>query len=371
VKRFGVLLVVVAAVVAAAAFNVPAQAASVNGVAITQSSLNADLAAIAGSTPYQCFLSADLQLTGQLSGGLPVVAGAGAATGSSGVYDTDFVRYWLSQRMSFALEAQAVAARHLHVDSRALALGRVTLLQQISQVFSTYQSDTGGSCGAAPSALLSALPGPFVAEQVRAQADQDVLLAHEAGYTLSTSSLARYLAAHATEFDRVCVSGVAFTSQSAATQARAAVAAGASLASTGKVSPVGCALRISFPSSLTQVATLPVGQVSQPVAEGTGGPYVLLVVTSVTPSSFATARSAVQDAVLSAGSARTTSLLRAANARARVTVDPRYGRVTPHTILVSPPQSPPASSLLNPSAVTPSPQPAATPSSASSGPSRS
>ncbi len=347
---------VVAAAVAGAAFGVPAQAATVNGEAITQSSLNADLSAIAGSTPYQCFLSADLQLTGQLSGGLPAIVGAGAAGGSTGVYDTDFVRYWLSQRMSFALEAQVVASRHLRVGAAALALGRVTLLQQISQVFSTYQSATGASCGATPTALLSQLPPSFVAEQVRAQADQDVLLAHEAGFSLNTSSLMRYLAAHATEFAKVCVSGVAFTSATAAAQARASVAGGASLSSTGNVTPVGCALRVSFPSSLAQVAALPVGQVSQPVAEGTaGGRYVLLVVTSVTPSTFATARSAVQDAVLSAGSARSTSLLRAANARARVTVDPRYGRVTPHSILVSPPKSPPAASVLNPLAATPSP----------------
>jgi hypothetical protein len=354
VKRFAVLLVVVAAVVAYAAFRVPAVAASVNGTPITRSSLDADLSAIAGSPAYQCFLSADLQLTGQASRALPGIEGAGGSSGATGVYDADFVRYWLSQRMSFALEAQAVAAMHLSVGSGALALGRATLVQQITQVYSTYQSDTGVSCGATAQSLLAALPAPFVAEQVQAQADQDVLLAHEAGYSLDTASLRLYMAGHAQEFDTVCVSGVAFTSESAAAQARASVTGGASLASTGTVTPIGCALRISFPSSLAQVAILPVGQVSQPVAEGTGGPYVLLEVTSVTPSTLASAKSAVEDAMLSSGSSQTTALLRAANARARVTVDPRYGQVTPGSILVSPPKSPPAASVLDPSAATPS-----------------
>lgn len=361
-KRFLGLLVVVAAVVAGAAFGVPSEAASVNGAGITQASLNADLSAIAGSTGYQCYLGADLELTGQSTAGLFPVLGAGAATGAPTVFRTAFVRYWLSQRMSGELMTQAVAARHLAVGPADLALGRATLAQQIDGVFSTFQSTTGQSCGATAASLLASLPRAFVSEQVRAQATQDVLLAHESGYGLGAASLLRYFSTHRAQFDTICVSYVAFPSESAATLARAAVATGTPLASTGTVTPLGCAMRAAITSLPSSVTTLPVGQVSQPVAGGSGG-YALLEVTSSRKSTFAAARSEVQNAVLAAGSARTTALLRAANRVARVTADPRYGRVVPHTIELAAPQSPRRGVVLNPAAdvaarqTSPSPSP--------------
>ena len=58
-KRLIVLLIVLAGGLAAAAFAVPSNAATVNGAAISQDQVNSDLSAIASSQDYQCFLNAE------------------------------------------------------------------------------------------------------------------------------------------------------------------------------------------------------------------------------------------------------------------------------------------------------------------------
>ena len=64
-KRFLVLLVVLAGGVAAAAFTVPSNAATVNGTSISQQDLNSDVNAIAHSTYYQCYLNSQEYLSSE------------------------------------------------------------------------------------------------------------------------------------------------------------------------------------------------------------------------------------------------------------------------------------------------------------------
>ncbi len=76
-KRFLVLLLVLVAGVVAAALAVPSNAATVNGSAISQDSLNSEVHAIAASVPYQCYLNSQAYLTSNGTSGLPPVVGAG------------------------------------------------------------------------------------------------------------------------------------------------------------------------------------------------------------------------------------------------------------------------------------------------------
>ena len=76
-KRLLVLLLVLAGGVAAAAFLVPTNAASVNGATVSQQSLNSDVSAIAGSTYYQCYLNSQAYIGSRGSEQLPPVVGAG------------------------------------------------------------------------------------------------------------------------------------------------------------------------------------------------------------------------------------------------------------------------------------------------------
>src|SRR6202041_1109401 len=77
VKRLIVLLIVLAGGVAAAAFLVPSDAATVNGSSVSQAHLNSDVSAIAGSPYYQCYLNSEAYLSSNGSEQLPSVVGAG------------------------------------------------------------------------------------------------------------------------------------------------------------------------------------------------------------------------------------------------------------------------------------------------------
>jgi hypothetical protein len=357
VKRFLVLLLVVVAVVVVAAFDVPSQAASVNGAGISQQNLDADLSAIAHSTGYQCYVGAGLELDAESTAGLFPVTGVGASTTDPATYNTTFVRYWLTEMLSDELVAQMVAARHLEVTPVDLAVGRLTLRQQITGVFGELENESGGSCGTTGTALLASLPASFRNEQIRAQSERDVLLAHEAGYGLSAAALARFFAVHRAEFDTECISYVSFSSESDATAAEASIVAGTPIAHTGTLTRLGCGIQHSITSLPTSVTSLAVGKVSTPLSEGTStGKYALLEVTSRTATAFVTAKTAVEQAVLSAGSTKTESLLQVANRRATVTADPRYGRVGLDTVALSAPPSPSAAFVLNPSANLPTRQ---------------
>lgn len=351
-KRFLALLVVLAALVVAAALAMPSNAMTVNGAAISQQSLDSDLSAIAGSASFQCYLGASLTLQGASTAGVFPVAGSGSASSSTPrSYNTTFVRYWLAQLATDELVSQEAAARGLVVTQADLALGQTTLTQEVTAVLDDYESSTGGSCGTTATGVLASLPSSFHDELVQAQAERDLLLVHEAGFGLTRSSLLRYYTGHKARFDTVCISYVAFTSESAASAAQASIAAGTPITKTGNEVQLGCAVSASITTLPSSVTSLPVGKVSAPLAAGTGsGEYALLTVTKRTVTAFPTAQGAVEAALLSAGTKRTDALLAVANKRAEVTADARYGQVRPRTVTLAPPASPPPSSLLNPTA---------------------
>ena len=234
------------------------------------------------------------------------------------------------------------------VTQADLALGRTTLTQSVGAVLDEYETSTGGSCGTTATGVLASLPSSFEDELVQAQAERDLLLIHEAGFGLNRASLLRYYHGHRARFDTVCISYVAFDSESAASAAQASIASGTPISQTGKEEQLGCAVSASITSLPSSVTSLPVGKVSAPLAAGTGtGQYALLTVTKRTVTAFPTAQTAVEAALLSAGTKRTNALLSVANKRAEVTADARYGQVRPRTVALAAPASPPPSSLLN------------------------
>lgn len=371
-KRFLALVAAIAAGVAAAAFLVPADAASVNGTTISQQSLDADLSAISSSTGYQCYLAAGLELNGESPAGLFPVTGAGAGAGSSsatgsgggsgpGTYNNTFVRYWLTEMLSNDLLGQQLARDHLTLTPADLAVGTLSLEAQITGVLSAFESQSGSSCGVTGTALYSSLPASFRSQQDRAQAERDLLAAHEAGYSLTTASLESYFSAHRPEFATECISYVGFSSQSAANAARAKIEAGTPIATTGTLTPIGCGIEHSITSLPTSVTHLAVGAVSTPLSAGTGA-YALLEVTKRTPSSFPTAKTAVESAVLAAGSPKADAIITRDGRRARVTADPQYGKVKIGTVAIGAPTSPSGRFVLNPTADLPEASAVASPS---------
>jgi hypothetical protein len=358
VRRALLFLVVLAAVVAVAAFDVPSDAATVNGVGISRATLNSDLGVIQSTPTYQCYLAASLALQSQNLARLPAIEGAGGAK----TVNTRFADFWLSQLVNNELIDQLAARRHLPVTTADLAAGRADLVNSISATLTEVAQASGesGVCAPDGSAVLSAVPATFAARLVASQAAGDVVLAAAAGYGLGPAQLASYYAGHRSDFDTLCLSAIETASEAAATSARAEIEAGTPFAQVAQATStdstsaadggaIGC-FAPSDPaySSVTQDTTgLAVGVVSQPKADSSN--YILLEITSRHRTSFAAAGGAVRQAVLAAGAKVADRELKAMTKQAHVTIDPRYGYWGGGTaITVVPPASPPASSLLNP-----------------------
>lgn len=360
-KRLIVLLVVVAAVVAVAAFTVDSNAATVNGAAITNATVNSDLAAIGSSSGYQCYLAVDAALNNG-SAVTPVYGVGGSST-----YNTVAANAWLSQLVEGQLIAGLVAERGVTITPDDLSAGRATLLEQITGVLGEGEQQSL-TCPVQPSSaqeVLDSLPGWFVNAQVLTQANEDALLAHEAGYGLSSADLQQYFDDHPTNFQKICASEVEVGTEATANQIVAAVKAGSTFAQAAAAADTtvdsGCVTPAdsNYSSVFQAVDGLTPGQLSsvltlQQSSSTTQGAYALLQLTSRTAATFAESGSAVRDALLTGGSKKADDALVAAVRRAEVTVDPRYGTWRPGASLIALPRQPRTSLVLNPVANDPS-----------------
>lgn len=357
VRVLAVIALAVAAVVLAAVY-LPSTAATVGGTSISRQSLDSDLSAIASSADYTCFLGEERQLAG---GSAVPVQGAGSSASSPGVYDSAFVDDWLSSMVTDRVVAQLLARRHIVLTSSDVATGRAVLERRIESVLDQYAQDTEGvpSCGGSASAVLGSLPAWFDAQQSRSEAGEDALDARAAGFGSSTRSLAAYYAEHTATFDKLCLSVIVVRTQSSAQAAAAAIAGGTSFAAEAAAvsatastaasgGAAGCGM-VEGTFLAEPLADLPVGTVSAPFSGE--GAYWLAEVTSRTAEPLSAVRSSVMTAVIEAGQAKADRELAAAIKRTAISVDPRYGTSVAGTLtVVRPAASPPASTLLSPSA---------------------
>ena len=364
-KRFLLLLVLVVAGVVVAALEVPSPAASVNGAAISRHDVNTDLTAITSSPNYECFVRANLALASQGQAQVQV-GGVGASGSFNGTYNVNFADYTVEQLIDEKLVDQAVRARGLVITASDLAIGRSVLNQRVDAVLNNYAQMLGlpaAPCGGSASAVLSSLPTSFVTEQVQAQTAQAVLAANAVGASLDTGAVERYFVAHRAEFDTVCVSDIAVATQAQAASIRALIISGASTfaaqaqansidsstKSNGGAAGCGPAVTFGLSAPLSGVA---VGQITQPISDN--GAFVLITVTSRTPSSFTSSVGLVRSVILAVGQPKVQGQLTAALRRSSITADPRYGRVVQGSAsLLVPPKSPPSSSLIAPQANVP------------------
>lgn len=358
-KRLAALLVLVAAAVVLAGLFLPSPAATVGTSSISRQSLDSDLSAIASSPDYTCFLGEERQLSG--TGTLPFL-GAGTASARGGVYDSAFVDGWLDSMITDRVVAQVVSRRGLQVTAADVSVGQTLLSRRISQVLDQFASDSGSaqpSCGGSGAAVLSSLPGWFVTEQSRNEADEALLDARAAGAGLSAPAVAAYFRSHRTTFAKDCLDIIVVKSRKTAEAVETALAGGATFAHEAATESItqnsaaaggvaGCGMLAgSFLSA--SVAELAVGQTSAPFSGE--GVYWVVKLTSRTQSPFASVRSTVVTSIIDAGQQRADAELTAALHRTAVTVDPRYGTVAPRRLtLVKPPAVPPVSALLSPSA---------------------
>ena len=360
-KRLLVLLVLLAAGVVAAALAIPTNAATVNGSAISQQSLNSDVRAIAGSVEYQCYLNAEEYLSSSGSSTLPPVDGAGASLNPGHPTATSaFVASYLDTEIGHRLLLQVAARRGVAVTQAQLAQARVSLSEQITSVMEevAQTGSTALTCGVSGAPLtgpevLATMPSWFVDNQVQFIATASALEEDLAGVGTGEADLQRYYAAHRSEFDTVCLSAAAYPSQEAAEAGFAAVAFGtpfSQVASQASQSgALGCQILADFATGLgTSIATLEplaVGQVSTPIETSSG--WILVSPTQRTGTPYRQASQSVASAVQRAGAAATQRVLTAAERRSSVEVNPQYGIWVSGVATVFTPLTPQPADVLN------------------------
>jgi hypothetical protein len=347
------LVVAVAAVVVVADVTVPSSAAVVNGASITRPALDQDLAAIASSQRYQCYLRVQgLFQTGQSP--LPVngvgVGSPNTALGYSApnpsTYSSSFAGSWLNQMIDAEVLAQANARRHIVITPYDLVHGRVAL-----EAFMTHWlgvgAQNGTNCGTSATAVLQTLPQFFVNQLVLRQANEFAFVFAARGTTLSPTTVAAYFAAHRHAFDTVCVAVLPVSSKAEATQVSAAVAKGTSFATLAQQNGGGedCGAPALSPY-VAAAARLQPGQLTAPLANGQQG-YLILQLLSRHPSKLSVMVDSIIQAIAAQDGNAGATLVEAVQRESHVAVDPRYGHwVAAPVFTVVPPSSPAPTTVL-------------------------
>jgi hypothetical protein len=371
-KRFLLLLFVLAGGVAWAAFSVPTNAATVNGSTISQQDLNSDVSAIANSAYYQCYLNSEEYLSSEGSEQAPAVVGAGTGqdAGDHPTATSAFVASYLETDIGHELLLQLAAERHVTVTQDDLVTAKSNLTGQITEVMSEILQTQEGQnvqygCSLTGQALtgqqvLDSMPASFVDEQVRFVAQASALEEDLAGVGSSESDLQNYFSAHSAQFDTACLTAAVFSSESAAQAGAAQVASGTPFAtvaagtSASGGGALGCDVLSDLITKLPSTAdlkSLATGVVSAPIDDN--GTYVLLEITSRTPTAYSKAKTAVENAVQQAGATVTQKALAAVERRSAVSVNPQYGEWVPVSASVLTPFAPDPSDVLNASANVP------------------
>jgi len=359
VKWLLALLVCVAGGVAAAALAVPSNAATVNGVAISQSAFNSSLSDIANGTGnlYECYLNAEEYVNSQGTATLPSVAGAGepAPDGTRTSASTAFATSELDNEIYQLLLTQLAARRHVEVTAAALGDARATLEADITSLMGEVAS-TPYACGATGvsitgATVLGSMPKSFVDGQVLAEAQLAVLQEQLSGVGSSTADLESYFNAHSALFQSACFTVAQYSSLSDAQAAVYEVGHGASFAtlatSTGG-GPQGCEDLDAVASELPQanLENLALNTLSAPIS--VQGSYLLVEITAKTPLPFETAEPDVEQAVRAKGATAFNKAISDAEHGAHIWVDPRYGSWTAAELRVLVPTAPAAADVLDP-----------------------
>jgi parvulin-like peptidyl-prolyl isomerase len=361
------LLVVLAGGVAAAALTVPTNAVVVNGSAISQQSLNSDLTAIAASPSYQCYVNSQAFISSSGQQVLPPVSGAGKSQDPDHhpTATTSYTATYLDLRIQHELITQLAARSHIEVTQSDLDQARSAYTNQISQVMAEIGQTAEAqnpryTCGSTTpltgSEVLSTMPSAFVDQQVHFVATTVALEEDLAGIGSSDADLLAYFEAHRSEFDTVCVTVAGYATESDAKAAAAKVAAGTPFSQVAQQAQPqqGCLnqsqLAAQLPSG-AKLESLPVGGVSAPIQVASG--YILVQVTSRTPTDYSASKQYVSQAAQQKGASRASAAVSAVQRHADVSIDPRYGVWVSTLAQVFTPFVPRTSDVLNPVANSP------------------
>ncbi len=339
-----VLVVVLGAVVAASGCNVSPTptAATVNGVNITQSQLNTQLALATtsadGSAPTPTNQLVQCALDIQSDGSLPTVTGVGTDTVTAQFADTT-----LESLVLFALEKQALARRHVIVSAQDVAAAKGDFESQLEQ---SEQQD-GSPCTREGAQLTDGLPASFLQEQAQSLAYQEKLEEVVGHVNVGPAALMTYYNSHTAGLTQVCINLIVADTASAAQSIHDQIAGGASFATASQGSevdpetPTGGEVPCIYPAEISDqfgtdlagtIDALAAGQLAGPltwVSESSSGtPTTLYLVVQMRQHQlvpYAEVSSAIRQVLLAADTSVVGAALNRMADKASISVDPRYG----------------------------------------------
>lgn len=323
------------------------RAARVGSESISNATVTDAVRAVADDAGFVCTISQED------SGASISIKGAG-----TGTYDAGFTASQLTEIIKERISTHLLTQLGIPVTPADTAIGLTRLDAELNP-------PSGSPCTADGKTAVGDLPASYRDVLTSQETNLDLLATHLAGVPLTTAGLAAYATAHQSSAYNACVSAILTTTAAAAATARSAVVSGQSFAAVAKADSqdtgsaanggvLGCLPVADFQSPLdSALATLPVGQLSQPIqfTNGTTTGYVLLLITGRQAPTTLEALNVVVAAEDTAANAA----LAKAEAATYVSVDPQYGtwRDVDGDYEVVPPAGPASSFLANPTAITP------------------
>lgn len=342
-RRLFVLIAAALVLVTAACGSVTPFAAIVNGDRVPQRDLDRELKAIKGN---KTFLDA-LQSQGGFA-----VQGTGKNT-----FDMAFVSRVLTRRIFFTLIHQQVEKKHIKITTADLTKARTDAVESF-----------GGA------ATAKSFPKSYMDEAARTTAEITALQSSLKGDT-SPDAVKKYYEANVADFATTCVSHILVDDEAKAKDLKAQIDKGASFeelakkeskdnqgdtgGSAAKGGSLGCLTAKEaagfVPEFTAGYKDLPIGTVSAPVKSQFG--YHLIKVTERKQQTLEEASAAITAQLGQDTQQQFNDLITGLARKAKVRINPRYGKFDKQQLAVVPPEAPPAASTATtaPVELTPTP----------------
>ena len=314
------LVAVAAASVLAGCGSLTPYAAKVNDARITQSELEAELEAIRGNEIYLD------QLEQALAQGGDRVRGAGPGT-----FDTIFVARVLNRRI-------ALEVIHQELRRRGLRVGPAELRAAREGVELSFSDDPAES-----RRIFRSFPAEYRQDLVRTAAEVAALQRALGGVDTGAAAVKAFFDENPALFARTCVRHILVDTPEKAAELKARIAAGEDFAAVARAESkdnqagggsaaqgglLGCISQEQsqqlVPEFAAAMSSLPPGQVSDPIQTQFG--FHLIQVTERTTQSLEEATPEIRQRLEEQGSGAIGEYVTAAMGRAKVVVNPRYGR---------------------------------------------
>jgi hypothetical protein len=200
------------------ACNVTPPAATVNGVQISESSLQNEMNLVASNTDVRCAL-------GILTGENIAKQGAGAQTVPTQLADAE-----LTELINEVIYSQALSKLHSPVDSQYRSYATNFMPQYLTPASGT------SSCGINGSQLVAALPHWFLSQQVNLLASEEKLISAAGHVDLGPTGVQDFYNKNPQDFTEFCMAVIATSTQAEASADRTKVLHGQSFSTVAQTS---------------------------------------------------------------------------------------------------------------------------------------